>query len=106
MTIHNAIPAGFKLRHVLENPADTVKEIAWSPTESLLATRSENHIDIWNTDTKQLQQNFASMVSIHHHSWSPDGRFLTYITTEKTIVFWDTYKNGALMAPPLAVCTP
>ncbi len=68
----------------------TINEIKYSPDGKKLAIRSYNDILLYDTQTDQELENFASPIGITSITFSPDSKILATGNRDKTIRLWDT----------------
>ncbi|KAG8911289.1 hypothetical protein FRC02_006695, partial [Tulasnella sp. 418] len=61
----------FKLKHNGEGAS--VQQVAWSPTDDYLLTRSRNHIKLWTAETKSTV-NITDYDAVQAVAWQPDGQ--------------------------------
>ena len=79
--------------HILSSHNDVnppIWSIRWSPNGSKLATGSGGHINIWNTNTWQLEVSLKGHTGgVYSVAWSPNGSQLASASGDGTIRIWD-----------------
>ncbi|MBD2205545.1 WD40 repeat domain-containing protein [Calothrix sp. FACHB-1219] len=79
---------GTELR-ILTGHKDSVNAIAFSPTEKIIASGSEdNTMRIWNYQTGELIQTFEIKSLVNSLAFSPNGKILVTGTDDKKIRIW------------------
>src|SRR2546430_2484222 len=83
-------PLGFKLRSILQEHADVIYNVVWSPDGSILASGSyDPTIRLWNAQTGQLLHILKGQREVTTVVWSPNGLILATGSYDNTIRFWD-----------------
>ncbi len=73
-----------------------IEDIDWSPDGKQIAFTNNYHIYRLNIETKASTQLTANPRGDYHPAWSPDGRYIAYITTRSgPFDIWLMKPNGA-----------
>jgi WD40 repeat protein len=94
-------PIGAKLMHTLSAHSDGVKELAYSPDGSRLASAgADGRLIVWNT----LTHNAVATLTAHHDSvmsvaFAPNGKLFASGSWSGEVILWDSAKREPLMAP-------
>ncbi|KAG8939498.1 hypothetical protein FRC03_006264 [Tulasnella sp. 419] len=76
-----------KLKHVGEGAS--VQQVAWSPKDACLLTRSRNHIELWTAKTERTI-NIARYNSVQSVAWRSDGQAFIALDNNRIHVLDDT----------------
>lgn len=78
--------------------ADTVKALAWSPSDGVyIASASKDHtVRVWTTSSGADQNTYIGHSdSVNAVTWSPDGQNIASASDDKTVQVWPALKGGS-----------
>ena len=86
----------------------TITAMRFHPVEPLLATGSEDYtIRLWRSDTgAQARDLRGALVSPRHLAFSPSGRRLAGMGTDRQVRIWDVEGTNTLAPPPRRLLLP
>ena len=108
--IHIWDTANKKLLVTLDGHIDEIRDLVWSPDGELLASytgKKDLRIGLWSRRTFQL----VAMLTGHTREiaglfWSSEGSWLASAAADATFRYWDAYRLGIPIGPPIKLESP
>lgn len=81
-------PPGFELIHTIDEDAEWIGQIAWSPDGNKLAARTSGRgVLLWNRENEFINLIDFDPLGAGGVTWSPDGKILAYTSRSKVFLF-------------------